>query len=221
MKLYRHYKQKYYKLYGIAKHSETLTDVAYYECLYENTAGQFWVRPDELFFGNIELNGKTVPRFEEVKLQIQPPLPADKNQLKELKLFFDSLAGHDRENSPFEQLPEEKTLFISKALIEDQLVAALISYRLTSHIFHNVWGGVTPALQRLGIASDLLGTQLDWCLANGYTHLRTQIPNTFTPALHLHLTQGFTIVGTDPKDPTKDPNGPAQELLINFIKKLM
>ena len=34
---YRHYKGNFYKVIGVAKHSETLEDFVVYECLYENS----------------------------------------------------------------------------------------------------------------------------------------------------------------------------------------
>lgn len=61
--LYQHYKGPQYRVHGIARHSETLEEVVYYECLYENDLGKMWVRPIEMFMGEIEIDGKTVPRF--------------------------------------------------------------------------------------------------------------------------------------------------------------
>ncbi|MBE7042782.1 MAG: DUF1653 domain-containing protein [Ruminococcaceae bacterium] len=41
--VYKHYKGNYYRVIGIAKHSETLEDMVVYQGLYEN--GGLWVRP--------------------------------------------------------------------------------------------------------------------------------------------------------------------------------
>lgn len=60
---YRHYKNKLYKLVGLAKHSETLEDYVVYEALYENETSKLWVRPRELFLGDVEVNGEKVPHF--------------------------------------------------------------------------------------------------------------------------------------------------------------
>ena len=59
---YRHYKGKDYKVIGVAKHSETSEKLVVYQKLYDNYS--MWVRPYSMFTENIELNGKTVPRFE-------------------------------------------------------------------------------------------------------------------------------------------------------------
>jgi hypothetical protein len=61
--IYRHYKGKRYLMHGIARHSETLEEVVYYECLYENDLGKMWVRPLEMFMGCIEIDGQSTPRF--------------------------------------------------------------------------------------------------------------------------------------------------------------
>jgi hypothetical protein len=48
---YRHYKGKLYRVHGVCRHSETLEEMVYYECLYECELGQMWVRPKSLFLG--------------------------------------------------------------------------------------------------------------------------------------------------------------------------
>jgi|GEM_PF-1302863 len=57
---YRHYKNKPYKVHGVVRHSETLEEMVLYEALYPNELGRMWVRPLEMFLGDIE-PGK--PRF--------------------------------------------------------------------------------------------------------------------------------------------------------------
>ena len=61
---YQHIKTgNFYKVIGIAKHSETLEDVVVYECLYENSVSKLWVRPKKMFLEEVVINGKKVPRF--------------------------------------------------------------------------------------------------------------------------------------------------------------
>lgn len=61
--IYRHYKNKLYKVHGLARHSETLEQMVYYECLYENPAGQMWVRPLDNFTGKTDVTGTLTKRF--------------------------------------------------------------------------------------------------------------------------------------------------------------
>ena len=58
----RHFKGGVYKRVGIAKDSETLEDRVVYQAMYGD--GQLWVRPKEMFFGEVERDGKRMPRFQ-------------------------------------------------------------------------------------------------------------------------------------------------------------
>lgn len=64
--IYRHYKGKLYKAIRIVRHSETLEELVYYEALYENQLGSFWVRPKAMFLESITVNGEAMPRFKYV-----------------------------------------------------------------------------------------------------------------------------------------------------------
>ena len=62
---YQHSKTgNYYRVIGIAKHSETLEELVLYETLYENPTSKLWVRPVKMFLEKVEINGKKVPRFK-------------------------------------------------------------------------------------------------------------------------------------------------------------
>jgi len=58
---YRHYKGKEYEVIGVAKHSETLTELVVYKALYGK--GQIWARPKLIFLQSVSVGGKKVPRF--------------------------------------------------------------------------------------------------------------------------------------------------------------
>jgi hypothetical protein len=56
---YRHYKGGEYEVIGVARHSETLEPlVAYFD-----SRRQLWVRPHAMFYGEVEVDGRRVPRF--------------------------------------------------------------------------------------------------------------------------------------------------------------
>ncbi len=59
---YRHYKGSTYQVIGVAKHSETEEALVVYRALYGKRG--LWVRPLEMFQGNVEVEGQFVPRFE-------------------------------------------------------------------------------------------------------------------------------------------------------------
>lgn len=61
---YRHYKGNDYEVVGVVRHSETLEPLVLYRPLYNDSG--LWVRPYAMFFEDIEVNGRLVPRFAPV-----------------------------------------------------------------------------------------------------------------------------------------------------------
>ena len=61
---YRHYKGNLYEVIGAATHSETEELLVVYRALY----GEFglWVRPLEMFLGDVEVGGRSMRRFAPV-----------------------------------------------------------------------------------------------------------------------------------------------------------
>tara|TARA_Y100000310_G_scaffold171085_1_gene171274 strand:+ start:40510 stop:40728 length:219 start_codon:yes stop_codon:yes gene_type:complete len=66
---YQHYKGNFYRVLGIARHSETTEEMVMYQALYESEFGKgvVWVRPMEMFLEKVEFEGKEVPRFRFVE----------------------------------------------------------------------------------------------------------------------------------------------------------
>jgi len=63
---YKHYKGKFYEVFGEARHSETLEEMVIYRALFrcpEYGENQVWVRPKNMFCGTLTHNGKIVKRF--------------------------------------------------------------------------------------------------------------------------------------------------------------
>ena len=63
--LYRHYKNKLYKVIDVATHSETLENHVVYQPLYGEE--KLWILPEKMFNEEVEVNGKMVKRFEFVE----------------------------------------------------------------------------------------------------------------------------------------------------------
>lgn len=65
--VYRHYKRGgEYKIVCVAVIEATEEPCVVYEALYPNAEHQFWVRPLADFCAEVEHEGRTVPRFEQV-----------------------------------------------------------------------------------------------------------------------------------------------------------
>lgn len=62
---YIHYKGNHYEVIGVALHSEDLLPYVVYRPLYETTA-KLWIRPYEMFVGDVEIEGKLIPRFKKI-----------------------------------------------------------------------------------------------------------------------------------------------------------
>jgi hypothetical protein len=60
--VYKHYKGNKYKVLGVARHSETLEEMVVYQALYGEMG--IWVRPACMWSEEVEVDGKTVLRFE-------------------------------------------------------------------------------------------------------------------------------------------------------------
>ena len=64
---YEHFKGKPYEVVGVARHSETLEELVVYKALYDSKdfgKNSLWVRPKEMFFENVTIKGKEIPRFK-------------------------------------------------------------------------------------------------------------------------------------------------------------
>ncbi len=58
--IWKHYKGNDYKIIILGNHSETGEEMVVYEQLH---SGKIYIRPMNLFFNQVEWEGKTVPRF--------------------------------------------------------------------------------------------------------------------------------------------------------------
>jgi hypothetical protein len=59
--IYRHYKGPEYRVFGLARHSETEEWMVVYQTLYGDYG--HWVRPLSMFTEVVEVDGQGVPRF--------------------------------------------------------------------------------------------------------------------------------------------------------------
>lgn len=76
---HKHFKGNYYEVIGFAKHSETLEDMVVYRALYGESGT--WVRPVSMWNEVVNINGKTMQRFEYVR---------DTKSEEQIKVLFEN-----------------------------------------------------------------------------------------------------------------------------------
>jgi hypothetical protein len=59
--LYQHFKGNYYKVFHVARHSESEEELVIYQALYGEKG--IWARPLSMFTENVERDGKNIDRF--------------------------------------------------------------------------------------------------------------------------------------------------------------
>jgi len=64
--IWRHYKNKDYRIITVSCNTEDLTWYVVYEALYDNAVSKIWHRPIEMFLETIEIDGTNVPRFTRI-----------------------------------------------------------------------------------------------------------------------------------------------------------
>jgi GNAT superfamily N-acetyltransferase len=214
-RFFRHYKNKPYRYLGIVRHSETLEEMALYETLYENKLGKMWVRPKEMFFENIVLEGQSRARFQPIQFtfksyaQFTPELL---NQFKEIyRASFDAALD---ENKYLSKIELHKEFHILVAYDEKRPVGVKIGYRVDQARFYSWLGAVLPEYQGLGIASEMMRLQHQWCREQGIQFIETRTRNHFRQMISLNLAYGFEIVGT-----LKDAKGLKILLEKDILKK--
>lgn len=176
---------------GVARHSETLEELVVYKCLYENSSGELWVRPKELFEGVLE-NG--APRFAAVELSLQcfdhwledPSL---------LALAHEVFAPF--EEGRFREELQSKKVHLLIAKDGETLVGFKLGYEESPQIFYSWLGAVHPEWRGRGVGKALMKAQHEWALKQGYQRLKTKTLNRWKDMLLLNIRSGFEIVGTE------------------------
>lgn len=190
---FRHYKNKPYRYIGTAKHSETLEDLALYECLYENPLGKIWVRPKRMFFEKVQIEGRTQDRFEKINFRFESSqsteyLPVVTSLCQQIFSDFDQAWMQ----SVIQAHTQLHTLI---ALEGDKPVAFKMGYARNCNLFYSWLGGVLPAYRRVGLGTALMKLQHEWVQSQGFARIETRTRNKFPEMIYLNLKMGFQIVG--------------------------
>lgn len=196
-RFFRHYKNKPYRFLGIVRHSETLEEMALYETLYENKLGKMWVRPKEMFFENIMIEGQARARFQPVQFTFKTYTHFSTELFEIFKQIYKASFGSEmNEKKYLSKIKLISEFHILVAYDNDKAVGIKVGYCLDETKFYSWLGGVLPDYQGLGIASELIRLQHQWCLSQDMKSIETRTRNRFRSMIALNLVHGFEIVGT-------------------------
>lgn len=195
-RFFRHYKNKPYKYLGTARHSETLEELALYESLYENSLGRIWVRPKEMFFENVQIEGVVKPRFEKIDFRFQTSESVTEDDIENLRVVYSRCFSTELNVNKFKgKLAAHSKFLLLQAFDRDQLVAFKFGYAESIDTFYSWLGGVLPEYRKLGLASVLMKQQHEWCSKNGFRKVFTRTRNDYVAMLRLNFSFGFKIIG--------------------------
>lgn len=196
-RFFKHYKNKPYRYLGVVRHSETLEEMALYETLYENKHGRMWVRPKEMFFEDVVIEGVKQPRFRPIEFKIES---IEKNI--PVEIISDLYQKTFNTKLDLEKLKQKtQSPFLLLLAYENQIpVGFKLGFTTENENFYSWLGGILPEYQGLGVGSVLLTQQHEWCLKNKFKSITTKTRNQFVKMISLNLSHGFKITGTEVKN---------------------
>ncbi|MGE0173791.1 MAG: GNAT family N-acetyltransferase [Oligoflexales bacterium] len=200
MKLYKHYKGKYYTFREIVKHSETLEELVLYDTRYENAEGRAWVRPKKMFFEKVVIDGKTLLRFEEIPLAVKTISSITAHEIQIIESISKPVLGNWDTPKFMARLKAHAKFHLFLGCVEDKPVGFKLGYERDGSTFYSWLGGVLHEYRGLGIASDLMREQHRWCIEQGYSKVQTKTENRFKDMLLLNIKHGFDVMGTEVSD---------------------
>lgn len=214
MKLYQHYKNKPYEYIDIVKHSETLEEMVLYRTRYENPNGELWVRPKKMFFETVDKDGKTIPRFQHIPLELKKIEHVGEIEIKIIGRLMEKIFGSWNIGDFHSTFKNHVKFFLIFAYVNGEAVGFKLGYEKEKDQFYSWLGGVLFEYRGLGIADEMMAAQHDWCRQVGYTEVQTKTQNKYRDMFVLNLKHGFEVIGVHNSSNT---NG---ELKIILRKKL-
>jgi GNAT superfamily N-acetyltransferase len=182
---------------GTVRHSETLEEMALYETLYENKQGRLWVRPKDMFFENVEVDGVSRPRFEKINFAFKNFEFLNENLIQQIAGLYEISFQKPMSRSKLDgTLKLHTKVLCSVAYDGSKMIGYKLGYGRDAGVFYSWLGGVHPDYQKLGVATELMLHQHEWCKIEGFKKVETRTRNEFVSMLRLNLKQGFQIVGT-------------------------
>jgi len=204
---YRHYKGGAYEVVSVARHSETLEPLVVYRPLYKDTG--WWVRPHQMFFEQIEVDGKVQARFAPF-LEADAPanlaiVPIAMSHVAGFHRCMDTVAREERYLAQIQAPPLNKV----EGFVRDSMAANAAQFvaldgeqvvgwsDIFAHWAHalshcgTLGMGVLPSHRRQGIGKRLLQACLDKAQAQGITRVSLEARADNHQAIRLYQSTGF------------------------------
>lgn len=212
MKLYRHYKNKFYKYIGVAKHSETHEELVMYETMYDSAGGRSWVRPKSMFHEIIEVDGISRPRFDLVRPDIAHVTAIGPAHFESIYSIMNHCFAEWNKEALHAKLLANPKHHLCLAKIDGLAVGFKLGYALDVTAFYSWLGGVLPEFRGVGIASSLMHAQHDWCRSQGFSRVETKTMNRYREMLLTNIKHGFSVTGVE-----MPPSGDLKILLCKSL----
>ncbi len=196
-RFFRHYKNKPYRYLGIVKHSETLEDLVLYETLYANETAKLWVRPKEMFFEDIVIDGQKTPRFKPIEFIFKEFTSVAQLPVEIIADLYPHTLGSKFILEKFLLRVKDKSkIYCLVAYDGMDPIAFKLGYAESDELFYSWTGGTSKEFRGLGIATELMRRQHAWCKAQGFKTVKSHSQQPFRDMMRLNLAMGFDIVGT-------------------------
>jgi hypothetical protein len=200
--LYRHYKNKLYKYLGVARHSETLEELALYEALYENKQGQIWVRPKEMFFEKVVIENQEQDRFAPQEIIVTPLkinlelLNSSNPLLNQTLNLYAALYGSQHAVRLSERLLSKKNAYIHVVELNQKVIGFRIGYESQNKCYYLWMEGIHPQFRNLEMAPFVLKQVMEWAHLLGFKKVRAISSSRQNHRIINFLEEGFYIKGS-------------------------
>ena len=150
-----------------------------------------------MFFENVTVDGVTKPRFEKINFDFKIKTNLDDQQIQNLASVLEPSFNQSFNLQSFKsRFDQYRNILCIEAYDGPKLVGFKIGYALDQDTFYSWLGGVLPEYQQLGVGSELMRQQHQWCTLQKYKKIETKSQNDYVSMIKLNLNFGFRVVGT-------------------------
>lgn len=162
--------------------------------------GPLWVRPKEMFFESIEIEGGSKPRFQKVEFKLNSTQGLNSETQPKLLNLLNLAFENFKSDSLDQKLDARKDVILTSAFEGDHLAGFKLGYQLNPTTFYSWLGAVHPDYRGIGLGKELMLEQHRHCKSKGYKTIETKTMNKWKSMLLLNIQSGFEIYSTETND---------------------